>query len=154
MSKSQVDGQSTITLLLGKLTTGIPYLIESFGNNILLYLLELISVHVGRIRTTSYCSSSQPILIVVSENGPFTCYIEMPENKYNNGTLNLEPNDLIYNTEVNYKKLKYKLKFKGNSKLEYPILALNSEIEELKAVMTVTKKYMLFLEKAVVSNEC
>ena len=36
------------------------------------------------------------------DNGPFTPYIEMLENKYNNGTLNLESKDFMDKTEVKY----------------------------------------------------
>ena len=43
------------------------------------------------------------------------------------------------NTEVKYKNLKGKLKFKGELNVEYTILALKAEIEEPKDVATVTK---------------
>ena len=75
-----------------------------------------------------------------SDNGPFTCYIEILENQYNNGKIKLESKDLMYKLEVTYNDLKDKIKFKGNSKLEDPILSLKAEIEELKDVATVTKK--------------
>ena len=50
-------------------------------------------------------------------NGPFTRYIEMLENKYNGGTLNIESKDLMDKAEVKYNDLKDTLKFKGNSKV-------------------------------------
>ena len=36
------------------------------------------------------------------DNGPFTRYIEMLEDKYNNGTLNLESKDLKDKIELKY----------------------------------------------------
>ena len=46
--------------------------------------------------------------------------------------------------EVQYNDIKDKLKFKGNSKVEDPILELKAEIEELEAEATVTKtKYVV-----------
>ena len=70
MSKSQVDSLSTITLLLGELTTGIPDLMASFGKISPILIersasLELISVSLGRSQANSSCSFLQPILIVV-----------------------------------------------------------------------------------------
>ena len=64
----------------------------------------------------------------------------MLENQHSDGTLNLESKDFMDKAEVKYNNIKDKIKFKGNSKLEDPILALKAEIEELKAASTVTKK--------------
>ena len=50
----------------------------------------------------------------------------------------------MYKSEINYNDIKDKLKFKGNSKVEYPIPALKSEIEELKAVATAIKTKYVF----------
>ena len=53
----------------------------------------------------------------------------MMENQYKNGTLNLESKDLMDKEEIKYNELRNKIKFKGNSKVEDPILALKAEIE-------------------------
>ena len=46
--------------------------------------------------------------------------------------------------EVKYNYINDKIKFKGNSKVEYPILSLKESIEELKDMKTVTKtKYVV-----------
>ena len=46
--------------------------------------------------------------------------------------------------EVKYGSIKDRLKLKGNSKVEYPILSLKESIEELKDMKTVTKtKYVV-----------
>ena len=50
-------------------------------------------------------------------------------------------------SDLKYNKIKDKPKFKGNSKLEDPLLALKAKIEELKAAATVTKTNMLIQEK-------
>ena len=47
-------------------------------------------------------------------------------------------------SEVKYDKIMDKLKFKGYSRIEDPILELKPEIEELKAAVNVTKtKYIV-----------
>ena len=56
--------------MLGKLTTGITDLMASLGKKLPTVIkifdpLEMIFVHVGRIRSTSCQSSSKPILIVI-----------------------------------------------------------------------------------------
>ena len=53
----------------------------------------------------------------------------MTENQYNDGTLNLESKDLTDKSEIKYNELRDKIKFKGNSRAEYPIFELRSEIE-------------------------
>ena len=64
----------------------------------------------------------------------------MLENQYNDGKLNLESKDIVDKAEIDYNEIKDKLKLKVNSMVEYPILALKSEIEELKAATEATKK--------------
>ena len=55
--------------------------------------LELLFVNVGRttFSTHDYCSL---------DIGPFAQYVEMLENQYNNGTLNLESKDLVDKAEI------------------------------------------------------
>ena len=74
----------------------------------------------------------------------------MMENQYNNGKLNLESNDLMDKTEIQYNKLKGKLKFKWKSKVEDLILELKAEKEKLKSTTTDTKKNMLLWKRAVI----
>ena len=146
--KQQVDSQSIITPLLRNLTTGISDLMAQFGNNIDYFNTYILYVGTDICARWDDLGNLLPQLFAnyddcISYNGPFTCYIEMLENHYNDGTLNLEYKDLMYKAEVNYNQLKDKLKFKVKSKVEYLILALNSEIEELKDTATATNtKYV------------
>ena len=70
------------------------------------------------------------------------------DNHYNDVTLNLESKDIMDKAEVNYNDLKDKLKTREKTNVEDPILTLKSGIKELKAVATITKKHILFQERA------
>ena len=92
--KSPFDSQFTITLLLGKLTIGMKYLRASFVNNITNFNKYICSIGTA---LRSYGEEPEKILPQLfttyahcsSDNGPFTCYIEMLENQYNDETINL-----------------------------------------------------------------
>ena len=100
MYKYQVYSLSKITLLIRKLMTGIPDLMASLGNNIANFKKDIHSVvtafrargeDLGNLlpqllKTYDYCSSYI---------GPFTRYIKILENQYNNGILNLESKYLM-----------------------------------------------------------
>ena len=118
VSKSQVYSQYAITLLLGKLTTEMADIMASFGNNIYGFNKEI--WYIG----TELCARGEdpgnllPQLFKTyydcsTDNGPFTCYIEILENQYNDGTLNLEYKDIMDNSEVEYNNLKDKIYFNG-----------------------------------------
>ena len=79
------------------------------------------------------------MLIAVWIMEPFTLYIKIMENHYNNGTLKLESKDLTEKEEFKYNKLKDKVMFKVKSRVEYPVLALEAEIEDIKSTVTKTK---------------
>ena len=99
--------------------TGIADLMASFGNNISKINKQIFSVgtaicakkeETGKLLMqlfATYADCSQ-------DNEPFTHYIEILENKYNDGTLNLLSKDLMYKEEVQYNKIKDKHKFKVN----------------------------------------
>ena len=133
VSKYQVDSQSTIYLLIRKLMTGIPDLMLSFGNNISNFIKEIRSVE-----TDIHARGEDPGNLFLklfttyddcsSDNGPFTCYIFMLENQYNNTTLKFYSKDFMYEAEVKSNEIKDELNFKGNSKVEDQILTLKAEI--------------------------
>ena len=82
ISKSQVYSRSTITLLLGKLTTGMPDLMASFGNNIDDFSNEIHSVGTAlRARGNYPGNLLSQIFATYADcslyNGPFTRYIDM-----------------------------------------------------------------------------
>ena len=96
VSKYQVDSRSTITLLLRKLTTGMPDLMDQFGNNINYFNKDILSVG-----TTLRARGQDPGNLLLqlfatyadcsSDHGPFTQYIEMLEisTKMEHRTFNL-----------------------------------------------------------------
>ena len=99
VSKSQLDIRSTITLLLGKLMTGISYIMVSFGNNI-----ANLNKDIRSIGNAIFACGEDPGNLLLQifatypdcslDNGPFACCIDIMENQYKNGTLNLVSNDL------------------------------------------------------------
>ena len=65
----------------------------------------------------------------------------MLENKYNYGTLNLESKDILEKEKFKYKNLNYRVKCKGHSNIEDPVLALKAKTEYIKAEFTKTKAF-------------
>ena len=125
------------------------YLVASFRNKIANFNKQIRSIGTAlRAHGEDPCDLLPQLFAAYadfsSDNGPFTGYIDILENQYNYGTLSLESKYLIDREKVKYNDIKDKLKFKGKSKLEDPILELKAEIEELKAEATVTKtKYVV-----------
>ena len=135
--------------MLRKLTNGIPDLMASFRNNIDDFNKDICFVGTALFSRGQDLGNLLPQIFATYiycslDNVPFTRYIEMLENQYNNGPLNLEPKDLMHKIEVKYNQINDKLKLKGKSKLEGPILVLKSEIKKLKAVAAITNtKYVV-----------
>ena len=100
VSNSQVDTQSTITLLLVKLTTGMTDIMALLGKNISGLNNETRTVGNDLSSCGGGACNLLPHIFTTfsdcsSDNGPFTCYIEMLENQYNDGTINLESKDIM-----------------------------------------------------------
>ena len=126
--------------------TGIKDITASFINNIANLNKEIISIGTDLCAIGEDTGKLLPQLFATYDdcsldNGTFTRYIEILENQYNDGTLNLESNNLMYKAEVNHNKIKNNINFKGNSKSEYQKLTLKAEIEKLKAAVTKTKYF-------------
>ena len=94
----------------------MSYLTEPFGNNIYDFNKYIRSIGTD---ICEYGEDPGNLLLKIFatccsiNNGPFKRYIEMLENKYNDGTLKLESKDLMDKSKVKYNELKDKLKFKG-----------------------------------------
>ena len=130
-----------ITLSIRKLTTGVPELMVSLGNIIADFNKQIWSVGTDIFAHEQDPGNLFPQLFATyadcsSDNGPFTKYIEILDNQYNNGTHKLESKDINQKAKVEYNKLKDKVKFEGNSKVKDPVLTLKAEIEKLNPAVT------------------
>ena len=80
--------------MLGNITTGMTYLMASFGNNIDNFNKEICSIGTDLCACGEDTGNLLPHIFTTYAdisfyNGPFTRYIEILENNHNNRTLNL-----------------------------------------------------------------
>ena len=106
---------------------GMPDFMVSFVNNIADFNKYIQSIGNALCARGEDMGNLLPSLFTtytdcISDNGPFTRYIETLENHYNDGTINLKWKDNMDNEKVKYNKLKDKIKFNGSYKAEDPIL--------------------------------
>ena len=109
-------------LLLRKITTGISDIMVSLGNNISNFNKEIRYVGIALRARGEDPGNLLPQLFATyadcgSHNGPFTHYIKILENQYNDGTLKLESKYIINKSDVKYNYFKDKVKLKGNYKV-------------------------------------
>jgi hypothetical protein len=148
LAKSQVDTRATIALLMGKLTTGLPNIMASHGNNITEFNAEVMET-LRKLQSRGKGGSTEidllPQLFVAysscgSPDTPIHRYIEHLENRHNDGDITLSTKSLMDKAETKYEELKDKVKFThndnsmgmGNKESEGEIMALKAEIEKLK----------------------
>ena len=86
MSKFQVDSRSTINLLLGKLTAGMPDLMMSLGNKIANFNKEICSLGTSlRARGEDMGNFLPQIFATYADcsldHGPFIHYIRILDNQ-------------------------------------------------------------------------
>lgn len=150
LAKSQVDTRSTVTLLMGKVTTGMPNIMAAHSNNITAFnaeVNEIIQKLEARGKGGAELDLTPQLFTTYqgcsTSDAPFYRYIETLENAYNDGSTNLTTKTLMEKAEIKYEELKDKAKLtmggKTNLSADTDVVALRAELDELKSQVAVSR---------------
>ncbi|MGL5918059.1 MAG: hypothetical protein ACRCYM_02330, partial [Cetobacterium sp.] len=135
ISESTLETKSTVNNLWGKLTTGLPAIMQGHSNNIQLFNRDVKSLQEDLRARGQNPDNILPQLFTTyygceGTNSPLGRFIEFLENSYNAG-VDMTASELMFKVEEKYKELKERQQIQGLKKDE-EIVALKAQLEEFK----------------------
>jgi hypothetical protein len=135
ISESTLETKSTVNNLWGKLTTGLPALMQGHSNNV-----QLFNWDVKSLQEDLQAQGQDPDNIILQlfttyygcegTNSPLGRFIEILENSYNGG-VDMTASELMFKVKEKYKELKEWQQIQGLKKND-EIVALKAQLEEFK----------------------
>jgi hypothetical protein len=144
ITESTLETKSTINNMWGKLTSGMPAIMASHGNDIFKFNTSVRAIQVNLRARGQDPEAIVPQLFQVyascePDDSPFSRYIEYVENQFNEGT-DMDAVDLMSKAEEKYKELVDRQLFKsakgGTNDLVVLQTKLDAMTEKLKTATT------------------
>jgi hypothetical protein len=135
IQESTLKTKSTMNSLWGKLTAGLPSIMNANANNIMTFNTEIREIQQKLRAQGEDPSNIIPQLFAVyqgceGEETAFFRFVEYLENDYNNGSV-LTATDLMYKAEEKYKEIKERQRYTTGKDKPSDLVALQTKVEAL-----------------------